>query len=361
MSQINQQTLADRLSISRATVSRCFTNHPGINPVTRAKVFELAARLGYMHMEMRTADDQRSQRRKRVGVLICTDLEEYNRPDYDSPGQSLLEGTSEAGLLQEIVTEVRYIDPAAQTLEHPTYREIESLRKRVWDGLLLIYPFPQVVIDHLLLQYPVVSLVEQYGQFELNTVDVDHYKGISTIINHLRDLGHRRIGFFSRAYQVEASWSYRRFSAYVEKITRLGWQYREEDVINVHPGRCLPFEESYDLARERIRQGVTAWVCAADHQAHDLVDGLTRRGLSVPGHVSVTGFDGIRTPKGRPSLTTMEIPYREIGMAGARRLLELIQKRFVLPQHILIGTRFQAGQTTAPPPPTLNGRKGMRA
>ncbi len=350
MITINQQMLADQLKISRATVSRCFTNHPGINPITRAKVFDLAARLGYQHMEMRVPEDERTTRHTRVGVLICTDLEEFNRPDYDSPGQALLEGTSEVGLLQEIATEVRYINPDAQSLDHPTYREIESLRKRLWDGLLLIYPFPQSVIEHLLLQYPVVSLVEQYGQSDLNTVDVDHYKGISTVINHLRDLGHQRIGFFSRPYQVEASWSYRRFSAYVEKITRLGWQYREEDVINVHPHRHLSFEESYDRAYERTAKGVTAWVCAADHQAYDLVDGLTQRGLSVPGDVSITGFDGIRTPPGKLPLTTMEIPYREIGMAGARRLFELIQKRFVMPQHILIGTRLRAGKTTARPP-----------
>ena len=359
MSQINQQTLADRLKISRATVSRCFTNHPGINPITRARVFELAARLGYLHMEMRVPEDDRPARRTRVGVLICTDVEEFNRPDYDSPGRSLLEGTSEAGLLREIATEVRYIDPDAQSLDHPTYREIESLRKRLWDGILLIYPFPQVIIDRLVLQYPVVSLVEQYGQSELNTVDVDHYKGVSAVINHLRDLGHRRIGFFSRRYPVEPSWSYRRFSAYVEKITRMGWQYREEDVVNVHPSRHLTFEESYDRVRERTHKGVTAWVCAADHQAYDLVDGLMQRGLSVPGDVSVTGFDGIRTPAGKLPLTTIEIPYREIGMAGTRRLVELTQKRFVLSQHILIGSRFRAGWTTGRPPVKVaaNGRR----
>ncbi len=350
MSQINQQALADRLKISRATVSRCFTNHPGINPTTRARVFDLAARLGYLHMEMRNSEDDRQTRRLRVGVLICTEVEEFNRPDYDSPGQALLEGTSEAGLLQEMVTEVRYIDPSAQTLDHPTYREIESLRKRLWDGILLIYPFPQNAIDHLLLQYPVVSLVEQYGRAELNSVDVDHYKGISKIINHLRELGHQRIGFYTKPYPVEAGWSYRRFSAYVEKITRLGWRYRQEDAVNVHPHHHIALEESFDYVKKRVRDGVTAWVCAADHQAYDLVEGLTNRGLSVPGSVSVTGFDGIRTPRGRPLLTTVEIPYREIGLTGARRLLDLIQKRFVLPQHILVSSRFREGQTTAPPP-----------
>lgn len=349
MSQVNQQDIADQLKISRATVSRCFTNHPGINPITRAKVFDLAARLGYLHMETRTPDDGR-QRRLRIGVLICTDVEEFNRPDYDSPGQSLLEGTSEFGLLDEVTTEVRYIDPTAQTLDHPTYREIESLRKRLWDGLLLIYPFPHSAIDHLLLQYPVVSLVEQYGRTELNSVDVDHYKGIAILINHLRALGHQRLGFYSKPYPVEAGWSYRRFSAYVEKITRLGWPYREEDVVNVHPQRHITLEESYDYVAARVREGVKAWMCAADHQAYDLIEGLTRRGLSVPGDVSVTGFDGIRQPPGRPLLTTMEIPYREIGMTGSKRLLDLIQKRFMQPQHILVSSHFREGNTTAAPP-----------
>ena len=53
MSEINQQAIADRLGLSRATVSRCFTNHAGISPVTRAKVFQVAAEIGYTHMESR--------------------------------------------------------------------------------------------------------------------------------------------------------------------------------------------------------------------------------------------------------------------------------------------------------------------
>ena len=251
MSPVNQQTLANELNISRATVSRCFTNHPGINPSTRAKVFNLAARLGYKHMEMRTPAAEGQGRRLRAGVIICTDMEEFVRTDYDSPGQALLEGTSEFGLLQAFTTEVYYVDPTAETLDHPSYTRIDALHKRLWDGLLLIYPFPRFAIDHLMLRYPVVSLAEQYSRMELNSVDVDHYKGIATLINHLVGLGHRRIGFYTRQYPVEAGWSYRRFSAYVEKITRMGWPYREEDVVNVRPHIQMTLEESYDYVKAR--------------------------------------------------------------------------------------------------------------
>ncbi len=349
MSEVNQQTIADHLSISRATVSRCFTNHPGINPSTRAKVFHLAARLGYKHMEMRTGLTEGPERRLRVGVLICTDAEEFNRVRHDTPGQAMLEGASEFGLLQDLTIEVNYVDPRAETLDHPCYARIVALHKRVWDGILLIYPFPETATDELLLRYPVVSLIDQYGQRELNSVDVDHHKGIAALINHLAELGHRRIGFFSRRYPVEAGWSYRRFSAYVEKITRMGWRYREEDTVNVHPHAPLTLEESYDYVRARTDDGVTAWLCAADHQAYDLMAGLERRGLSVPDDVSITGFDGVCPPEDRPRLTTIEIPYREIGLNGAKRLADLVRKRFTQPQHILVSSHFREGRTTAPP------------
>tara|TARA_B110000483_G_C17680091_1_gene345254 strand:+ start:129 stop:326 length:198 start_codon:yes stop_codon:yes gene_type:complete len=51
--EVNQQLIADKLGISRTTVSRCFTNHAGINPDTRAAVFSLASELGYNYLEPR--------------------------------------------------------------------------------------------------------------------------------------------------------------------------------------------------------------------------------------------------------------------------------------------------------------------
>src|ERR1700709_367964 len=76
-SKINQQLIADQLGISRTTVSRCFTNHSGINPATRARVFDLASQLGYQHMEMRVPHKSRAATAKVLGVLVCTELDQY--------------------------------------------------------------------------------------------------------------------------------------------------------------------------------------------------------------------------------------------------------------------------------------------
>jgi LacI family transcriptional regulator len=349
MAEVNQQLIAERLNLSRATVSRCFTNHPGINPVTRAKVFQVAAEIGYAHLEMRTGTTRKKTKSLTFGVLICSDEEEYNRSDYQNPSELILAGVTECAQLNGAKIEVHLVDPKARELADPSYLRIEKLRRR-WSGLLLVYPFPDSVLDQLALIMPIVSLVEQFDHSGIDCVDVDHYKGISAAVEHLVGLGHREIGFFTRRYEVEASWSFRRYAAFVEKMVRLRMPVSPENIINVFPAKERDAEESIDHAAALVRGGVTALICAADHQAYDLVRGLRARGIRVPEQVSVTGFDGIETPEDCPELGTVHIPYREIGATGTQRLVERIRKRFSSAQHVLIDCPFKPGATVGPPP-----------
>lgn len=349
MEKVNQQEIADALNLSRATVSRCFTNHPGINPETRARVFELASRMGYNHISMRTSRTGAKRTRPIFGVLICSEEEEYHRMDYESPGRLLLKGVSEYCQLAKVGVSVHFVDPDVQSIDHEMYKDLFSTVGRHWSGLLLLYPFPKSVIDQLLIRMPCVSLVEQRSSGELDCVDVNHYQGIALLVNRLYELGHRRIGFYTKAYPTEASWSLRRFGAYTEKMTQLDLPMRDRDLINAQPRNMVSLEESFDLAAERVRDGVTAYVCAADHQAYDLVRELKKRGIRTPQDVSITGFDGIPTPKSMPELSTIQIPYRNIGYAAAKRLNDLLKKRFGPSQHILMGCQLQDGNTLSPP------------
>ncbi|MEZ0295559.1 MAG: LacI family DNA-binding transcriptional regulator [Candidatus Methylacidiphilales bacterium] len=347
MISTTQQEIADQLSLSRTTVSRCFTNHPGINPETRAKVFALASKMGYHYMEQRTGQPSSNGTKSVLAVLICTDTEEYYRPDYESPGFEILPGISEFALLRKLQMDVQLADPRETSIRSPGYKKLMRA-SRSWAGVLLIYPFPQNVIEELLAKFRCVSLVEQYGVSSMDVVDVDHYKGISQLIDRLTRLGHKRIGFFSRHYPVEACWAFRRFSAYVEKMARLGYPVRDLEIINVQNFDIDHLQESQEHAVKLTREGVTAWVCAADHQAYDLIAHLEKRGLRVPQEVSVTGFDGVLRPKGGPDLTTASIPYRQIGSMAAKRLYDLIGKSFGSTQHILLDCNISEGATIGP-------------
>ena len=347
MKNVNQEKLANALNLSKATISRCFTNHPGINPATRARVFELASQMGYRHRTTRVLNSRRSSADYQVGVLICTDDEEYYRSDYESPGRRLLKGISECSQVEGINISVHFLNPSILSPSENQYVELFNKVGRSWNGLLLLYPFPDALLSDLGHRFPIVSLVEQSGVSRLNCVDVDHYQGISLAISHLYELGHRRIAFYTKPYQVEASWSLRRAGAYFEKLTQLGLEIRQEDMINMHPKNLVSLEASFDKAVQSISNGVTAIICAADHQAYDLIRGLEARGVSVPEDVSVMGFDGIKSPAGMPELSTVEIPYHDIGYTATKRLKDLMNRRFGPIQHILLSCQNKVGTTTS--------------
>ena len=211
--------------------------------------------------------------------------------------------------------------------------------------MLLVYPFPATVVDELNQLMPVVSLVEQYSGTPVNCVDVDHHRGIAAIVRCLSKFGHQRIGFLTDDCGVDANWALRRHSAYVEEMTRLGLLTDPANVLNVRPGERLDPEATYTRALERTRYGVTAWVCAADYQAYGLISFFMRHGVQVPSDVSVTGFDGIEPPNWAPQLTTVSIPYYEIGQIGAKRLEGLALKRFGSAQHIMLDCVIREGET----------------
>ncbi len=345
---VNQQSIADRLGLSRATVSRCFTNHRAINPTTRARVFELAAHLGYHYLDLRTAATRRTNKPAiTFGVLISYAGGFTETDRLESPAPELLDGISQVAQLRQVQLDINYVTQEELTLEGPSYEKIRGLRRSTWAGALLIYPFPDTIVDALLARLPCVSLLEQYGRAEMNCVDVDHSRGIAQVMDLLTEAGHRRIGFFSPRMRPESFWTRHRFSAYLEKLLTLELDFRPEDVINVLPGTALTDEAALAQMEALTAAGVTAWVCATDYAAYAVLAHLEASGWKVPEEVSVTGFDGIEPPEGLPAVATLQAPFRQIGMTGCRRLLDLENAPFDPPQHILLSCLLRPGKTVA--------------
>lgn len=337
----NQQAIADNLNISRTTVSRCFTNHSGVNPDTRALVFAEAKRIGYVYLEQRNI---KNKIRQMIGVIICTDFEEINEEHYQSPGFNLMPGISEYALLNDIDVDINIIS-SKYNAQSPEFLKLIRRNKKKWQGVLLIYPFNQDIIASIRSQFPCVSLVEQFGDQPLDCVDVDHHRGVSKIVNELVSKGHTNIGFLTRNYAVEACWSYRRYSALADKLMRSRLKLDKKNVINIFPGT---FKNPYDAnteAIERTKEGVTAWVCAADHIGYDLIERFEAIGMKIKEDVSVVGFDGIISPLKNHTLSTIQIPHREIGFHATKRLKEIIRNPFNLPQHISINGEYLSGNT----------------
>lgn len=346
MAKVDQQTIAEKLNLSRTTVSRCFTNHPKINPQTRAKVFQLAAKLGYSYSAPRNSQSPKKSTRNTIAVLVGVD--ESAKKQVDTAAE-IINGISEKAAAEKMQIEVHYVEPSS-FLPSPRPRKIvPNGNSSTWKGIILVYPFHREAVRNLMTKYPTVSVLDNYDELELDSVNPDQTRGIGIMIRRLHALGHRRIGFLSWKYAIDAPWVERRLGAYVENLYRLGLDFDPELVLNVRHDEQVSLEDLGLNVAKLAKKGVTGWVCAADHQAYHLLNELKKHGVSVPADCSITGFDGINRPRGLPQLTTVHVAFKDMGISSVVTLLRAVAHPTAARRHIQISGKVIEGKTTAPP------------
>jgi LacI family transcriptional regulator len=95
--------------------------------------------------------------------------------------------------------------------------------------------------------------------------------------------------------------------------------------------------------------GVTAWVCAADHQAYSFMRSLQDLGIRVPVDCSVTGFDGLEAPEGLPRVSSASVAHEHIGSSAVTRMINRIMYPSSPTRKILVGVQPVPGETINPP------------
>lgn len=347
MAKIDQQTLAKRLNLSRTTVSRCFTNHPKINPQTRARVFQLAAELGYDYAAPRNITSTKRTVRDTLGVLVGI---AESAKDQMEMAAEIINGISEKAAGEKLKIEVHYVEPSSFMPSPRPRKIVENGHSTSWKGIILMYPFHVQAVSNLMTKYPTVSVLDNYDELELDSVNPDQTRGIGAMVRRLHDLGHQNIGFLSWKYKVETPWVERRLGAYVENLYRLELNFNPDWVLNVRHDEQISLEGLGKKVAKFVKQGVTGWVCAADHQAYHLIKELRKHGLSVPGDCSITGFDGIKRHSGLPQLTTIRVPFKDMGISSVISLQRRILHPTAPRRHVLVSGQVIAGKTTVSPP-----------
>jgi LacI family transcriptional regulator len=343
---INQERIARELKISRATVSRSLANHPSISTETRAQVLQLAESLGYRSHPGRTLRRRRSGRPLTIGVLIGIAKENMALATFPY----ILKGIRDRADADRIAVDVCYQDPVSfrpEEARQPVFRQIRAAN---WRGALLIYPFPHKAVEVLAQKISTVAVLDDYPELGLDSIDVDDNAGIVQLVELLVKQGHRRIGYAAWRYPVGVHWTLRRFGAFTEGIFRTGLDFHADWAINVHKHAPAlpPAAIAQTVARLTREQRITAWVCAADHQAYHLIHDLRNLGLRVPRDCSITGFDGIEPPPGAPRLTSMRVAHEDIGMSALVRLTSRMLDPKAPRRKILVEARLVEGETVAP-------------
>ena|SRR5580658_10033163 len=253
--------------------------------------------------------------------------------------------------VERIKIDVYYLAPgdfSPETGRQPKFRHVRSGDRR---GTLLIYPFAGPAVEMISRRAPTVAVLESYGNLGIDAIDTDDTCAFSTLVGHLHSQGHTRIGFLSWDYPVRGRWVERRHEGYLRGLAARGLESRGEWTVNALADgpRLNPAQAAGAVAANLRNHGVTAWVCAADHQAYQLIRDLTAIGIRVPHDCSVTGFDGLEAPAGLPRCVSMRAPHEHIGSSAITRMINRVLYPSSLPRKIVVGAQLVPGESTAPP------------
>jgi DNA-binding LacI/PurR family transcriptional regulator len=306
---ISLKQLADRLSLSPATVSLVVNNAPGIRTIamaTRTRVLDAAKKLNYRPNSL--ARSLRTRQTFTIGVIVPELAEGYFTLVMNAVESYFLQ----AGYLHFVVSHQGQPDLID---EYP-----RLLLNRFVDGLLLVNTELNKAVN-----VPVVSISGHKKMLGVTNIVLDHDSSAVLALEHLYKLGHRRIAFMKG--QKHASDSQSRWAS----ITRLA----REIGIEIQPELCIYLEEnawSPDLGYGPVKKllertyDFTAMFCFNDTAALGAIRAIADAGLTCPGDISVVGFDDIsQAAYSLPSLTTVRQPLRQMGEIAAQLLIKRIQ------------------------------------
>jgi LacI family repressor for deo operon, udp, cdd, tsx, nupC, and nupG len=338
------QDVARAAQVSTATVSRALSHPDLVSEPTRRAVSEAIRATGYR--ANRAARNLRMQRAGAVLVLVPN----LGKPFYSQILAGISQGfadSDDAVLIAD--TESRPLQ-SGELAGYFRDRRIDGVI--CLDGGLPRATFEEV--EAIGAADRIVFLCEWVDGLPCPSVRCDNAQGARLAIDHLHALGHRRIAHVTGpAGNVLTA---ARRDAMVAECARLGLPARPEWII---PGDfSLESGERAAAAIAAMSERPTAVFCSADMVAIGLIAGLRKRGLSVPGDISVVGFDGIELSEVyMPSLTTIRQDRLEMGRQAAALLRARLESRDESTEQapgatVNVGVALLVRDSTASPPPT---------
>jgi len=307
--------VAERASVSIATVSRVYRNPETVRERTRDRVLAAARELGYV-----PSGNARGLASRSTGVLgLCF-------PDYADP--ELEDDDSEQTLYADEIT--RGMERAARrhgyalliaaSLAGGPESLVASVAGRVDGFAVLARTVATEDLELMSRRLPVVMIAGPREIDHLDHLEVANLDGEFELTTHLiADHGLRRLAFVSGGEDSPDARA--RFAGFQQALRAANLPVQHE------PDARGDFTQAggRDAARRLMERGALpqAMVFANDQMAVGAMDVLERRGVRVPEDMAVAGFDGI--PLGRvvrPSLTTVTQPMRRLGETAVDMLVE---------------------------------------
>jgi DNA-binding LacI/PurR family transcriptional regulator len=327
--------VAKKVGVSEATVSRVLNNKAGVSGSTREAVLTALDVLGYER-----PTQLRGERARLIGLVL---------PELQNPIFPALAEVIGGALAQRGFTPVLCIRTAGG-LSEADY--VSMLLDQQVSGVVFAGGHcAEVNAPHehyRLLRsrgIPVVLLNAAIDDLAFPGVSTDDVIAAGQAYDHLASLGHRRIGLL--AGPEDHVPSRRKLAGFTERA-RLA---AGDDGAPAPVEHALFSLEGGQAATSRLlRHGVTGVICGSDVLALGAIRAIRRAGLSVPGDVSVVGYDDSAFMNCTdPPLTTVRQPIDSMGKAAVALLVNQIENMAVYPEELLFEPELVVRGSTGRP------------
>lgn len=332
MKKVSIKDVAKEAGVSPTTVSYILNNNKNVSitPETRERVMAAADKLKYVPSQAaKTLGSSRVMGRtqsKMIGVVIP------QTEDNTDDAYIMLSNPFYSTFLSAVEHEMRranYHVLVTGTNRGQSY--IEVVKSRALDGVIIIGIYPsEDVEEYRRFNIPTV-LVDCYGSEggEFFSIRTDDRLGGYMATRHLLEMGHRDIAFVSGEIKEDGV-NYMRFQGYRDALAEYGLQSSDELVFGGYVGFDYGAEAAEAIAEtnKRRQRKISAAFATSDITAIGLIKGFSEIGLSVPGDVSVIGFDDIDyAGMCVPGLTTVRQNIIEKGHEAASLMIEALSGR----------------------------------
>ncbi len=341
--QVRMEDVAKLAGVSVITVSRALRQPGKVVEQTRTKIMQAVEQTGYIPNLV--AGGLASQRTNVVGAVIPTitnsifaDTIRGMSDVFAAAGMQLLLGTSGYSLLreEELVAAMLGQRASALILTGATH----SKRTRAYLERARIPVVETWVVD----QRP-IDLRVGFSNFDVSYA----------MVRHLASSGYRRIGFVSAPVKANDR-AEARLRGYREAARDLGLTYKR----SYERQAAFSFRHGAEVFVDLVESepALEAVYFANDILAIGALLEAQRRGIAIPDHIGIAGFDDVDlASEVNPGLTTVRLPRYEIGRVAAELITKTLMGDPVPSKIVDLGFQIIQRGTTRPPRPEPDAPK----
>jgi LacI family transcriptional regulator len=353
--KVTLKDIAQEIGCSKAVVSTVLNQskgNTGVSQAMRERIEHVAAQMGYRpNFSSQSLARQRTQT---LGAYIPPQPWGSIGSNYESV---IFRGIEKA--CQELDYDLLVFNRFGE-LRHENCAE--KLYQRRVDGLFLVHAHggSDWLEGFLKTGVPIVGVDYTNPEPEIDAVSFDNVGAIHQAMNHLIELGHRRIAYLGQFTERYVPDQVQRRQAYLDGMKMHGLQVQDDWLLGELNQRIPHAQDHCDQIADRASHYInsipedhrpTAIITYNDMAAVNLIQDLMEMGIDVPGQISVVSVDDSYLCRVmRPRITSMLHPLEEMGY----RATQLLHNRIVNPAendshpiHELYSSEVVIRQTTA--------------